>query len=460
MAEARISIGTLINLARSGGWNANPWVQRTNSDRPVNDNALDFAAFDAAWLWDDIPRREWIMPPILIAKYYSMLVATGATGKSSVAITMAIALVTGRQDLLEISVDRRCKVAIINGEDGQEELMRRVRATCQHFDITRDEIAGRLLVVGARQIPGLTFNRSGQSGIEADEAGLAQLHGLIKQFGADVVIIDPLGSFLPGGMNDGASASAVSGRFTEMCVESNCAMLLVHHVSKAAMRAGDNDPTAALGSAMWANHARSVWNARRPTDEEAQAIGQPPHRVRDLLVLLHSKANLSRAEDAVYIEMVSVELPNAAPPLHPRGDMIGVATRLKPGVLSDLFSKQLQKAVLDRIAEGAEDDLPFKPTGCRGAQNYKPAVAELLRPAFPADDQKQLEKLAKNLINHLLAEGKLVSRETGLPRKGSGKGGGKTEKVMFVNWTATEWAANPGAGPYAMGTRAPVGTEQ
>jgi len=211
---------------------------------------------------------------------------------------------------------------------------------------------------------------------------------------------------------------------------------------------------------MWANHARSVWNARRLTDEETQAIGQPPHRARDLLVLLHSKANLSRADDAVYIEMVSVELPNALPPLHPRGDMVGVATRLKPGVLSDLFSKQLQKAVLDRIAEGTDDGLPFKPTGRDGTQNYKPAVAELLRPAFPADDQKQLEKLAKNLIDHLLAQGKLVSRETGLPRKGGGKGGGKNEKVMLVNWAVTEWAANPCAGPHVVGTGAPVGTEQ
>ena len=460
MAEARISIGTLINLARSGGWDANPWVQRANSDRPANDNALDLTAFDAASLWDDIPRREWIMPPILIAKHYSMLVATGASGKSAVAITMALALVTGRNDLLDMRVERRCKVAIINGEDGQEELMRRVRAACQHFGITRDQITRRLLVIGARQIPSLTFNRSVPGGAEANEAGLVLLHGLIKQFGADVVMIDPLGSFLPGGMNDGASASAVSGRLTEMCVESNCAMLLVHHVSKAAMRAGDNDPTAALGSAMWANHARSVWNARRLTDEEAQAIGQLPHRVRDLLVLLHSKANLSRAEDAAYIEMVSVELPNASPPLHPRGDMIGVATCLKPGVLSDLFSKQLQKTVLDRIAKGTEDGLPFKPTGRKGTQDYTPAIVELLYPAFPADDEKQLEKLARSLISQFLTQGKLVRSKTGLPRKGSGKGGGKNEKVMLVNWAATEWAANPGAGPHVVGTRAPEGTEE
>ena len=298
MTETRTGVGSLIAIARQGGWDASRWTRSTYTapktlPPPANDATFNPVTFDVANLWHNIPHRDWLMAPILIAKHYSMLLATGASGKSALAITMALALVTGRYDLLQMRVDRPCKVVIVNGEDGTEELARRIRAACIHFQIDLADIAGRLFPIGARQIHGLTFNRAVPGGVVADEEGLARLDEIVRQCGADVVILDPLGSFMPGGMNDGASASAVAGRLTEMCVKANCAMLLVHHVSKAAMREGDNDPTAALGSAMWANHARSVWNARRPSVAEAQEVGIPPSGIKDLLLLLHSKANLS-----------------------------------------------------------------------------------------------------------------------------------------------------------------------
>ena len=431
----------------------------TEQDLDKSDlSKLDLSAFDVSNLWHDIPRRDWIMPPILIAGHYSMLAATGASGKSALAITLALALTTGRSDLLDMPVDRPCKVIIFNGEDGQEELMRRVRATCQLFGIELADIARRLLVVGARQVPGLTFNRAVQGGVSADEAGLSRLEGIIQSFAADVVIIDPLGSFMPGGMNDGASASAVAGRLTDICVKAKAAMLLVHHVSKAAMRDGDNDPTAALGSAMWANHARSVWNARRPSLAEAQEVGIPPSRVKDLLLLLHSKANLSRAADATFIELTGVELPNAQPPKYPRGDVIGVARRLALGSLQDLFRPATVKAVLDQIANGTAAGAPYKASGRSGAQDFKPDVATILHTDFPNETPDAREKLAVQLVSTLRSDGRLVTASLAMPRAGSGKGGGKVAEGLLVNWAATDWAANPGIGRYAVSTGAPQGT--
>jgi hypothetical protein len=460
MVSAQISVGSLIAIARQGGWDAGRWMQRASrpSLPPANDSAFQPGSFDVARLWNNIPRRDWIMPPILVARHYSMLVATGASGKSAVSITLALALVTGRNDLLQMPVDRRCKVMIINGEDGSDELMRRVRAACQHFGIDLKDIAGRLLIIGARQVPGLMFNRVERGGVIADKPGLAVLESMVQQFGADVVIMDPLGAFLPGGTNDGASASAVAGRLTEICVKANCAMLLIHHVSKSAMRDGDHEPSAALGSAMWANHARSVWNARRPTSEEAQAVGQPPSAVKDLLVLLHSKANLSRAEDATFIQLVSVELPNACPPKHPRGDMIGVAQRLSVGTIMGLFSPVTIKAVLDKIAVGTASAAPYKATGRQGAQDYRPDLAEVLRVAFPSDTQAAREKLAAQLVKQLLDDGAVIKASVTMPRVGGGKGGGKQAEGLLVNWAATQWSMAPGSGPFAARTRAPQGT--
>ena len=462
MAKARIEVGTLISIAQQGGMDFTPWKSRVLLPAvppvPANSNFVDLSKFDVVNLWNSIPHREWLMAPILIAKHYAMLVATGASGKTAVVITLLLALLTGRYDLLQMSVTRPLRVVIISGEDGVEELMRRIRAACLHFGINLADIAGRLLVIGARQIPGLTFNRAVPGGVVADDAGLAKLEDIVIRFGADVVILDPLSSFLPGGMNDGASASAVAGRLTEICVKANCAVLLVHHVSKASLREGDNEPSAALGSAMWANHARSIWNARRPSVAEAQSVGQPPSAIKDLLMLLHSKANLSRAADATYIELVGVELPNACPPRYPRGDFVGVARRLQTGSIMNLFSPPAIKAVLDQIATGTAAGRQYKSTGRNGSQDFKPDLANILQTYFPNETPAAREKLAVQIVNQMLADGRLIKTSTTMPRTGKGKGGGKTAEGLLVNWSATNWSATPGPGSFVVGTCAPQGT--
>lgn len=448
--DGHITIGSLIKIAQADGWNAAPWISgAVPQSVSTNPKAVPYnlAQFEISNVWQNIPHREWLLPPLLVAKHYSMLVATGASGKSAVAITMALALLTGRKDLLGLNVVRQCKVLLINGEDGQEELVRRVRAACLQFGINRSDVEGRLHLIGARQVSDLTFNRLQPGGAVADQAGLDMLQQLVQETGADAVIIDPLGSFLPGGTNDGASASAVAGRLTEICVSANCAMLLVHHTSKAAQREGDNDPTAALGSAMWTNHARSVINLRRLTVAEAQAIGKPPSAIKDLLVLLHSKANLSKSEDPLYIELVSVDLPNAKPPLYPRGDSVGVAVRIQPGTASSLFTPAIERAVIAQIATGTNARLPYKASGRRGEQDYRPDIAKILAPHFSEDNQAGLEQLAKDLVEGLIKNGRLTIAHESLPRFGGGKGGGKTAAVLRVPHAAQ-----------ILGTGAPQGT--
>ena len=175
-------------------------------------------------------------------------------------------------------------------------------------------------------------------------------------------------------------------------------------------------------------------------------------------MLMHSKTNLSRADDATFIELVSVELPNACPPRYPRGDFIGVAQRLATGSIQNLFSPAATKAVLDQIANGTSAGSIYKATGRSGTQDYKPDLAHILAAHFPHDTQKAREKLAVQLVSQMLADGRLVKSTVAVPRKGSGKGGGKLAEGLQVNWSATPWAARPGSGSFAVGTSAPQGT--
>ena len=71
------------------------------------------------------PPREWLLGTEMLRGAYTLLSAAGGSGKTALAIAWALSLATGR-DLIGTYVHRRCKVLLISGEDGADELMRRL----------------------------------------------------------------------------------------------------------------------------------------------------------------------------------------------------------------------------------------------------------------------------------------------------------------------------------------------
>lgn len=450
--RAEINMGTLIHLAQGAGMDMSPWRAKadvvgfgvgdaTKLPGAANDAAFDPSAFDVRGRWHHIPPRHWIMKPALVAGHFSMMLATGASGKTALLAKMAVGLATGRHDITGYWIDRPFRVVFISGEDGADELMRRTRAECQASGVDVGDIGDRLLMIGAGEVPGLTFSRVTPNGVEVDEDGLAKLAEIRGSHRADVVMIDPLGSFLPGGLNDGASASAVAGRITQMCVAHDCAVMLAHHTGKVAIRTGDASASAGLGSMMWTNHARCVINLSRPTVDQAASVGAPPSAVRDMVLVDHTKLNLAPADDVRWVKMVGVALNNAQPPRWPDGDVVGVATWYTPQSAACMFPLSTLKSALDQIELRATTGSPYKPTGRAGSQDYRPDLAQVLLADFPSDSIEARQKLAVKLVDHLRAVGWVDTAPATMPRAGGGKGGGKAGEVLTVNWDNTPWGA-------------------
>ena len=112
-----------------------PSGDQTPKELPVK--ASPFVWIDRA----NIPRRQWLYGRHYIRKFVSETVAPGAYGKSTLALTEALAIVTGR-DLLGVTPDERANVWIWNGEDPAEELQRRIVAAALFHKIDAREIRG------------------------------------------------------------------------------------------------------------------------------------------------------------------------------------------------------------------------------------------------------------------------------------------------------------------------------
>ena len=87
------------------------------------DAAFELECMDAGDDDGPIKPREWLLGNTFCKKFFSSLVATGGTGKTSLRIAQALALATGRPITGEY-VFRRSRVLILTFEDDMEELKR------------------------------------------------------------------------------------------------------------------------------------------------------------------------------------------------------------------------------------------------------------------------------------------------------------------------------------------------
>ena len=107
------------------------------------------------YIWTDpsaLPVREWLSGRHLIRKFTSASVAPGGVGKSTFIIAEALAMVTGRP-LLGHAVNTPLRVWLWNLEDPLDEIARRIQAACLHYQITAEDIQGRLFVSNGRDQP-------------------------------------------------------------------------------------------------------------------------------------------------------------------------------------------------------------------------------------------------------------------------------------------------------------------
>lgn len=448
-------LGSLYREARRYGWagpepvvEAGPVIP-TYASFPPN-SAERFNA--AARLQVMPPPREWLLGTDLLRGAYTLLSAAGGSGKTALAIAWALSLATGR-DLIGTYVHRRCKVLLISGEDGADELMRRLMAAMQRYNITLEDIDRWLFVVGAREVPGLVLNTTNAGGQAiVSEVGFRALASLLDETGADVFMLDPLMSFLPGGVNDNALASAVAGRIVDLLVQRRCAALLVHHHSKGAARNGESDTAnGAMGAVGWVNHARNALTAVPATEADAKGWNIAPSDLRGVFRLANSKVNLAPKADDRFFKLESEQLPNGNTALgYPNGDRVQVVVPFTPPTSGSLFSDTVLQAVLCRIAEGAPGGAAFSPADNARTNSYKDAVAQVLQPFFPQDTHDGRRKLATRAVHEAQRRGWLAVQEVRLPRQGGTKGGGKTRPGLVVIWSATPWASDPLPGPHAV----------
>ena len=304
------------------------------------------SGFSAADMRSVEPRR-WLYGKHLIRGYVSATVSPGGVGKTTLELTEAIALATGR-DLLGVAVRERVRVWHYNLEDPRDELLRRAWAICERFDIDPSELEGWLFLDSGRDCKMIVTEP--MDGIVAPTVAAEQVIEQMQRLDIGLLQVDPLVKAHYAEENDNKQIDAVLDVFADVAKRCGAAIDLVHHTRKppSGFVATAGDINTARGAGALAGAVRSARTITPMSDKEAEGFDILPARRSWYVRVDDAKGNMSApSADAVWFERHSVELM--------QGDYVGVLAPWSPPDPFDGLGVDGARRALLLIGEGLDD---------------------------------------------------------------------------------------------------------
>jgi hypothetical protein len=420
------TIGTLIYVAQQAGADLTQWQNRKAQNAgspfeiavspqpigsPASVKAIPGGAVTVADLPALPPKRKWLHGTDTARGAVSLLVAPGARGKSTWLLTLALACASGRPILGSHIFGGPLRVLYLNAEDATSEIALRLRAAMRHHGLNDADIPG-LRLAGVDRLR-LTLLEADRGQPRLNVAGWNNLISEIDRASPDLIIIDPLVALVGGvSLNDNSAAALLLGNFVRLAAERQLGFMLAHHASK---NRETSSADAAMGAASLVNLARICFSLEPLSERDAIKVGVAPWDARSIFRIVGTKQNLS-PPDATdrWFRLVSVELPNAEPPIYPKGDRIGVVECFVPNTSVAVFPPAVINAALAAISSA---NPPLSPTGRAAGTSAMRAIAAAIAP-HRGGNATDVE--AKAVIDYLIRSGSVAITSVKVPRPGRG----------------------------------------
>jgi len=270
-----------------------------------------------------LPRREFAFGTHYIRKFVSVTVSPGGLGKTSNSIVEALSMVSGKP-LAGTKPPTRLSCWLFNAEDPRDEMERRIMAACLHYNLSPDDIAGRLFLDTGREQELVIMEEDKKTGLKINKPIVEAVVEQIRRHGIDVMIIDPFVSTHRVNENDNGAIDKVAKLWAQIADMTNCAVDVVHHLRKMSDREATVED--ARGAVSLIGAARSVRVLNRMTEDQATKAGLDPNDRFSYFWIHYGKANLTKLDNSQHWrKMESVPLGNGTGILKPQ-DHAGVVT--------------------------------------------------------------------------------------------------------------------------------------
>jgi RecA-family ATPase len=207
---------------------------------------------------EPLPPRH-IVPDWVPAGEVTLFAGHGGSGKSSVALTLAVCVAAGRA-FHGLPVQQR-RVAFVSLEDPKDVIHWRLARLCAWLGVDMGSLAGHLLVLDGSGGDGALMVDT------RDGPGFTTAYfELERRLGGRSIIIDGASDAFAANEND-RSAVRRFVRGLRRLIGPDDFLMLLAHVDKATARSADTSQGYS-GSTAWSNSARARWYLRTEADSE------------------------------------------------------------------------------------------------------------------------------------------------------------------------------------------------
>ena len=389
-------INVAIEGARSKGFTGTE-RQSINS---LIDTSVDVHDMFLQWTYVDPlthPKREFLYGNHYVKDYYSVTVAPGGVGKSTLVMTEVLAMVTGKP-LLGIEPNQKCKVMYFNAEDPLEEVQRRILALCQYYEIPQEDISN--LYYGSGRRTNMTL-MAGNEGL-INEMMFQELVDTIKKNKIDLIVIDPLAAVISS-QESVEHFRNLANELAALADKGNCSVELVHHTRKLQSGQEATIEDSRGGSSLIAG-SRSGRVLRNMSKREGEELGIEKY-VDYFKIEPAGKSNLSRPLDKEqWYKKIGVQIPNS--------DWVAVVEKYNVPTAFDGISVEKCGMLWDAI----RSEERYLMSHIATKQNeYKISVQQFMAEFLDMDiDAPSTRTRIRSMLTTWLKSGVLVEKEVSL----------------------------------------------
>jgi AAA domain len=270
-----------------------------------------------------IPRREFLYSRHYARRNIGASIGGGGRGKTTLGTFEGVSMAVGCDLATGAPLPSGpLRVWILNGEEDQDELDRRLAAICLRCRVTEADLGGRLFAKSVRDKP-IRIATLHKNAPILNEAAVKLMTDFIEQNQIDVFMVDPLISFHAVVENDNSHMDLVIKEgFGAIANKTNSAGEVFHHPGKPKPGQAETVVEDARGASavIWAVRAARVLNFM--TLEEAAKLGITEEERRLHIRILNGKANMGPLGKANWMKLLIENLPN--------GDQVAVASSWSP----------------------------------------------------------------------------------------------------------------------------------
>ncbi len=250
----------------------------------------------------EVPPREWLVPDLIPAANVTLLSGDGGTGKSLLALQLAVGVALGREWVGARPSPGRA--VFLSAEDELDELHRRLAGISDALGVGLGDLADVVLIPLAEE-DALLVTEDRTTG-DVKETPLWRAVCLaVETHAPRLLVLDTSADLFGGGESDRKQVRQFVSMLRRLAIRAGMAIVLLSHPSVAGMLSGSG----ISGSTSWNNSVRSRLYLHRPKNANGTLVD------RDLRVIESMKANYGPAGQKLFIRWEKgVFIPTRADP--------------------------------------------------------------------------------------------------------------------------------------------------